>query len=102
MYQIFLASFFDLPSALLMKMFMHVLIDCIIGILPFIGKQSHLFIFYIYIFLVVNLLSLGDILDVFYKANLYNLHILETWLKKRYGNGITIYKDDSGTNIHHH
>jgi len=80
MYQIYLTSFFDLPAALLMRMFMHVVIDCIIGIIPFIG----------------------DILDIFYKANLYNMHILETWLKEKYGSGITIHKDDSGTRTRTH
>jgi hypothetical protein len=80
MYQIYLSSFFDLPLSLLMRMFMHVLIDCIIGIIPFVG----------------------DVLDIFYKANLYNMHILETWLKEKYGNGITIYKDDSGTRTKAH
>jgi len=70
LYQIYLISFFDVPSALLLKMFMHVLIDCVIGIIPIIG----------------------DIIDVFYKANIYNMHLLETWLKQKYGNNIIIYE----------
>jgi len=66
LYQIYLTSFFDIPLDLLLKMFMHVLIDCVIGIIP----------------------VLGDIIDVLYKSNIYNMNILETWLKQKYGNNI--------------
>ncbi|RGB40602.1 hypothetical protein C1646_753179 [Rhizophagus diaphanus] len=69
LYQIYLISFFDVPLPLLLKMFMHVLIDCIIGIIPVIG----------------------DVIDVFYKANIYNMNILETWLRQKYGSNIRIY-----------
>ncbi|RIA96100.1 hypothetical protein C1645_688215, partial [Glomus cerebriforme] len=69
LYQIYLISFFDVPSTLLLKMFINVVIDCFIGIIPY----------------------LGDILDVFYKANIYNINMLEDWLKKEYGNNIVIY-----------
>ncbi|GBC00788.1 hypothetical protein RclHR1_03980004 [Rhizophagus clarus] len=61
LYQIYLISFFDVPLPLLLRMFMHVLIDCIIGIVPIV-------------------------------ANIYNLNILETWLKQKYGNNIRIYE----------
>ncbi|CAB4381088.1 unnamed protein product [Rhizophagus irregularis] len=69
LYQIYLISFFDVPLPLLLKMFMHVLIDCIIGLIPVVG----------------------DVIDVFYKANIYNMNILETWLRQKYGSNIRIY-----------
>ncbi|CAG8563577.1 14232_t:CDS:2 [Gigaspora margarita] len=69
LYQVYLTSFYaDLPLTLIAQMLLHILVDVIIGIVPYIG----------------------DILDVLYKANIYNLQILETWLKNRYGSSIRI------------
>lgn len=83
-----------MPLPLLLKMFMHVLIDCIIGIIPIVGKQNHSsfnsFNFNIISTLLITL-SLGDVIDVFYKANIYNMNILETWLRQKYGSNIRIY-----------
>ncbi|KAG9296876.1 hypothetical protein G9A89_006831 [Geosiphon pyriformis] len=70
MYQIFLATWFDPPISLLLWMFVHVIVDFIIGIFPFIGA----------------------LLDMVYKSNLYNLKLLERWLKTKYGNEIRIYE----------
>ncbi|CAI2181605.1 8700_t:CDS:2 [Funneliformis geosporum] len=74
MYQVYLTSFFDIPAGLLMRMIMHVLIDFIIGILPFVG----------------------DLLDFFYKSNIYNLNLLETWLNEKYGSRIKVQNNDRG------
>ncbi|CAG8527732.1 9274_t:CDS:2 [Paraglomus occultum] len=69
-YQIHLTSFFpDLPQILLIKMIGLVILDTFIGLLPWIG----------------------DALDLLFKANLYNLFMLEKWLEEKYGDDICIY-----------
>ncbi|CAG8527096.1 2202_t:CDS:2, partial [Ambispora leptoticha] len=69
MYQIYLISWFDIPFGLLLKMIGHVILDFIIGIIP----------------------GIGDVLDMFYRSNLYNLSLLEAWLKAKYGDNIYLY-----------
>ncbi|KAK9763674.1 hypothetical protein K7432_009430 [Basidiobolus ranarum] len=60
LYQIYLSSLLGIPITLLGMMLLNVVIDAVIGLVPFIG----------------------DILDVMYKANIYNLELLENWLAK--------------------
>jgi len=60
LYQVFLAFVFGVPQALLVRMVANVVIDGVVGIVPIIG----------------------DVLDVFFKANLRNLELLEDWLIK--------------------
>ncbi|KAG0057179.1 hypothetical protein BGZ83_001122 [Gryganskiella cystojenkinii] len=57
-YQIFLCYLFGIPLHLMLRMLANVLIDFVVGLVPWIG----------------------DILDVFYKSNQYNLTILTNWL----------------------
>ncbi|CAG8434268.1 1542_t:CDS:2 [Funneliformis mosseae] len=79
MYQVYLTSFFDIPVNLLMRMIMHVLLDFIFGILPVVG----------------------DLLDIFYKSNIYNLNLLESWLSEKYGNRIKLQNNDRGNKYQH-
>ncbi|GJJ71742.1 hypothetical protein EMPS_04099 [Entomortierella parvispora] len=58
LYQIYLCFLFGIPTYLTLRMLANVLIDFIVGLVPWIG----------------------DILDVFYKSNQYNLTILTNWL----------------------
>ncbi|KAF9161407.1 hypothetical protein DFQ26_004558 [Actinomortierella ambigua] len=58
LYQVYLSFLFGIPTFLILRLLMNVLIDLVVGILPWVG----------------------DILDVLYKSNIYNLQILEHWL----------------------
>ncbi|KAF8938971.1 hypothetical protein BGZ58_011037 [Dissophora ornata] len=54
LYQVYLCYLFSIPVHLMMRMLVNILIDFVVGLIPWIG----------------------DILDVFYKSNEYNLTIL--------------------------
>ncbi|KAG0254520.1 hypothetical protein BG011_005682 [Mortierella polycephala] len=54
LYQVYLCALFGIPLHLLLKMLVNVLIDFVVGLVPWVG----------------------DILDVFYKSNQYNVTIL--------------------------
>ncbi|KAI8598269.1 hypothetical protein EDD21DRAFT_382959 [Dissophora ornata] len=58
LYQVYLCYLFSIPVHLMMRMLVNILIDFVVGLIPWIG----------------------DILDVFYKSNEYNLTILSNWL----------------------
>ncbi|KAK9759499.1 hypothetical protein K7432_017460 [Basidiobolus ranarum] len=60
LYQVYLSSQFGVPFTLLGMMLLNIIIDALIGMIP----------------------AIGDILDVVYKANVYNLQLLENWLAK--------------------
>ncbi|KAF9187411.1 hypothetical protein BGZ51_001317 [Haplosporangium sp. Z 767] len=58
LYQVYLCALFGIPYYLLLKMLVNVLIDFVVGLIPWVG----------------------DILDAFYKSNQYNVTILANWL----------------------
>ncbi|KAF9089161.1 hypothetical protein BGX27_002546, partial [Mortierella sp. AM989] len=58
LYMVYLCYLFGIPIHLMMRMLVNVLIDFVVGLVPWVG----------------------DILDVLYKSNQYNLTILSNWL----------------------
>lgn len=58
LYQVFLCWVFGVPTYLLLRMVLNVVIDVIVGVVPFVG----------------------DLLDNLFKSNLKNLNLLESWL----------------------
>ncbi|QRV81874.1 hypothetical protein RhiJN_09889 [Ceratobasidium sp. AG-Ba] len=59
-YQVYLSWIFGVPTPILVRMIINVVVDMFMGIIPLIG----------------------DALDVLFKANLRNLDLLEDWLLK--------------------
>ncbi|ORX99342.1 hypothetical protein K493DRAFT_313276 [Basidiobolus meristosporus CBS 931.73] len=60
LYQVYLSTRFGIPITLIGMMLLNIFIDALIGMIP----------------------AVGDFLDVVYKANVYNLQLLENWLAK--------------------
>ncbi|KAF9972531.1 hypothetical protein BGZ73_004333 [Actinomortierella ambigua] len=58
LYQVYLSFLFGIPTFLLLRLLLNVVIDLVVGVIPWVG----------------------DALDVLYKSNIYNLQILEHWL----------------------
>ncbi|ORX89694.1 hypothetical protein K493DRAFT_174600, partial [Basidiobolus meristosporus CBS 931.73] len=60
LYQIYMSAQLGIPVTLIGLMVLNVVVDAVIGLVPFVG----------------------DFLDVLFKANIYNLALLENWLAK--------------------
>jgi len=58
LYQLYLSLWFAIPLWMIARMLINIVIDFFIGIIP----------------------GIGDIMDVIYKSNIYNLNLLEDWL----------------------
>ena len=68
LYLIYIALMFDVPSPILGKMLLNIVIDYVIGIIPI----------------------LGFVADIFFKANIINLKLIEGYIEKRDGTKIRI------------
>ncbi|KAG0228119.1 hypothetical protein BGW42_002420 [Actinomortierella wolfii] len=70
LYQVYLTFLFGIPTYLLLRLLVNVVIDFVIGLLPWVG----------------------DMLDILYKSNIYNLNLLEQWLTENHLVDVQRYK----------